>query len=153
MESPLCVRRPKYWSFSFSISPPNEYSGLISFRMDWLYLLQSKGHSRVFSRLFPELESISSSVLSLPYGSTLTSVHDYWKNHSLDSMDLCWQNGLCFLTSCRFCHSFSSKEQASFNFMAAVPVHSDFKAQEDKNLSLFPFFLLLFAMKSWDQMP
>ena len=38
-ESVLCIRWPKYWSFSFSISPPNEYSGLISFRMDWLDLL------------------------------------------------------------------------------------------------------------------
>ena len=48
-ESVLHIRRPNYWSFSFSISPSNEYSGLISFRMDWLELLQSKGLSRVFS--------------------------------------------------------------------------------------------------------
>ena len=47
-ESVLHIRWPKYWSFSFSISPSNEYSGLISFRMDWLDLLQSKGLSRVF---------------------------------------------------------------------------------------------------------
>ena len=45
----LHITWPKYWSFSFSISPSNEYSGLISFRMDWLDLLQSKGLSRVFS--------------------------------------------------------------------------------------------------------
>ena len=48
-ESALRIRWPKYWRFSFSISPSNEYSGLISFRMDWLDLLQSKGLSRVFS--------------------------------------------------------------------------------------------------------
>ena len=48
-ESTLCMRWPKYWSFSFSISPSNEHPGLISFRMDWLDLLQSKGLSRVFS--------------------------------------------------------------------------------------------------------
>ena len=48
-ESVLCIRWPKYWSFSFNTSPSNEYSGLISFRMDWLDLLQSKGLSRVFS--------------------------------------------------------------------------------------------------------
>ena len=48
-ESVLCIRWPKYWSFSFSISPSSEYSGLISFRMDWLDLLQSQGLSRVFS--------------------------------------------------------------------------------------------------------
>ena len=48
-ESVLCISWLKYWSFSFSTSPSNEYSGLISFRMDWLDLLQSKGLSRVFS--------------------------------------------------------------------------------------------------------
>ena len=48
-ESALQIRWPKYWSFSFSISPPNEYSGLISFRMDWLDLLAIQGLSRAFS--------------------------------------------------------------------------------------------------------
>ena len=48
-ESILCIRWPKYWSFNFSISPSNEYSGLISFRMDWMDLLKSKGLARVFS--------------------------------------------------------------------------------------------------------
>ena len=48
-KSTLLMRWPKYWSFSFSISPSNEYPGLISFRMDWLISLQSKGLSRVFS--------------------------------------------------------------------------------------------------------
>ena len=49
-ESVLCIRWPKYWSFSFSISPSSEYSGLISFRMDWLdILVVSEGLSRVFS--------------------------------------------------------------------------------------------------------
>ena len=46
-ESVLCIRWPKYWSFSFSVSPSNEYSGLISFRMDWRISFQSKGLSRV----------------------------------------------------------------------------------------------------------
>ena len=50
-ESTLCMRWPKYWSFSFSISPSNEHPGLISFRMDWLDLLQSKGLSKVFSNI------------------------------------------------------------------------------------------------------
>ena len=45
-ESPLCIRWPKYWSFSFNINPSNEYSGLISLRIDWLYLLQPKGTLR-----------------------------------------------------------------------------------------------------------
>ena len=48
-ESALHIRWPKYWSFSFSINPYNKYSGLISFRMDWLDLLAVQGHSRVFT--------------------------------------------------------------------------------------------------------
>ena len=68
---------PKYWSFSFNISPSNEYSGLISFRMDWLDLLAVQGTLRVFSNT--TVQSINSSVLSLLYSPTLTSIHDYWK--------------------------------------------------------------------------
>ena len=81
-ESLLHIRWPKYWSFSFSISPSSEYSGLISFRIDWFDLLAVQGTLK-FSPT-SQLESISSLVLSLLYGSTLTSVRDYWKNHSFD---------------------------------------------------------------------
>ena len=77
-ESALCIRWPKYWSFS--ISPSNEYSGLISFRIDWFDLLAVQG--TLESSL--QFESITSSVLSLFYGSTLTTVHDHWKNHCFD---------------------------------------------------------------------
>ena len=59
----LHIRWPKYWSFSFSISPSNEYSGLVSFRMDWLDLLAVQGTLK--SHPAPQLESISSLVLSL----------------------------------------------------------------------------------------
>ena len=82
-ESVLCIRWPKYWSFSFNISPSNEYSGLISFKMDRLDLLAVQRESQESSPT-PQFKSISSSVLSLLYGPTLTSVHDYWKNHSFD---------------------------------------------------------------------
>ena len=88
-ESDLHIRWPKYWSFSFNISPSNKYSGLISFRMDWLDLLAVQGILESSPTLF---ESINSSVLSFLYSPTLTSIHDYWKNHSLDKMDLCWQS-------------------------------------------------------------
>ena len=64
-ESVLCIRWPKYWSFSFSISPYNEYSVLISFRMDWLDLLQSKGLSRVFSNTTVQKHQLFSTQLSL----------------------------------------------------------------------------------------
>ena len=78
----LCIRWPKYWSFSFSISPSNEYSGLISFQIDWLDLLSVQAIQESSSAL--QFESISSLALSLLYGPTLTSIHDYWKNHSFD---------------------------------------------------------------------
>ena len=64
-EAALCMRRPKYWSFSFNLSSSNEHSGLISFRMDWLYLLQSKGLSRVFSSTTVQKHQFFSTQLSL----------------------------------------------------------------------------------------
>ena len=85
-ESALSIRRPKYWSFSFNISPSNEHPGLISFRTDWLDLLTRDSQE---SSPTPQLKSINSLVLSFLYSPTLTSLHDYWKNHSLDQMDLC----------------------------------------------------------------
>ena len=63
-ESVLPIRWPKYWSFSFSISPSNEYSGLISFRMDWFDLLQSKGLSRVFSNTIVQKHQVFGTQLS-----------------------------------------------------------------------------------------
>ena len=63
-ESALCIRWPKYWSFSFNISPSNEHPGLISFRMDWLDLLQSKGLSRVFSNTTVQKHQFFSAQLS-----------------------------------------------------------------------------------------
>ena len=81
-ESTFCTRWPKFWRFSFSISPSNTYSGLISFMMDWLDPLQSKGLSRVFSNT--TLQNINTSVLSFLYSQTLTSIHDYWENHSFN---------------------------------------------------------------------
>ena len=86
-ESALHIRWPKYWSFSFSISPSNEYSGLISFRTDWFDLLAVQGTLK--ASLAPQFESINSSAFSLLYGPALTSIQDYWKNHSFDYIDLC----------------------------------------------------------------
>ena len=82
-ESVLCIRWPKYWSFSFSISPANEYSGLISFRMDWFDILAGTPRDSQESSPAPQFENINSLVLSLPYGTSLTSVHDYWKKTQL----------------------------------------------------------------------
>ena len=81
-ESALCIRWPKYWSFSFNISPSNEHSGLISFKMDWLELLAVQELQE--SSPAPQFKSINSSVLSVLYSPTLTSIHYYWKNQSFD---------------------------------------------------------------------
>ena len=64
-ESVLCISWPKNWCFTFSISPSNEYLGLISFRMDWFDLLQSKGLSRVFSNTTVQKHQFFSAQLSL----------------------------------------------------------------------------------------
>ena len=82
-ESTLRMRWPKYWSFSFSIIPAKEIPGLISFRMDWLNLLAVQG---TLKSLFQH-HSSNPSILqrsSLLHSPTLTSIHDYWKNHSFD---------------------------------------------------------------------
>ena len=75
------IRWPKYWSFSFSISTSNEYSGLVSSRIDWFDLLTFQG---TLKSLTPQFKSIESWVLSFLYSPTLTSIHDHWKNHRLD---------------------------------------------------------------------
>ena len=93
-ESAFPIRWPKHWSFSFSISPSNEYSRFISFRIDWLDLLAVQG---TLKSLFQhQFKSIHSSVLSCLYCPALTLIHNYWENHSLDYIDLCRQC-LCFL--------------------------------------------------------
>ena len=81
-ESTLRIRWPKYWSFSFSISPSNEHPGLISFRMDWLDLLAVQG---ILKSLLQH-HSSKASILwrSAFFTVQLTSIHDHWKNHSLD---------------------------------------------------------------------
>ena len=94
-ESAFHIRWPKYWSFNFSISPSNEHSGLISFRMDWWDLLivhrtlksLLQHHSSKVSVLWRSaffIVQLSHSALSFLYSPTVASIHDYWKNHSLD---------------------------------------------------------------------
>ena len=78
--SVLRIRCPKYWSFSFSISPFNEYSGLISLSMESPWSPRDSQESSPT----PQFKSISSSVLSFLYSPTLTSIDDYWKNHNFD---------------------------------------------------------------------
>ena len=87
--SQLFASGDKYWSFSFNISLSNEYTGLISFRMDWLDLLAVQGAQ--VSSPTPQFKNINSSLLSFLYSPTLTSIHD---QHSLNETDLCGQSNV-----------------------------------------------------------
>ena len=93
---------PKYWSFSFSISPFNEYPGLVSFRIDCFDLLAVQGTLKKESSPTTQLKSINSLGLSLLYGPSVTSVLDYWKNHIFDYMGpLSAKRCLCFFIHCQ----------------------------------------------------
>ena len=81
-ESTLHIRWPKYWSLSFSISPSNEHPGLISFRMDWLDLPAVQGTLKSLLQHHSSRASIFR--LSAFFTVQLTSIHDHWKNHSVD---------------------------------------------------------------------
>ena len=81
-ESDLRIRWPRYWSFSFSISPCNEYSGLISFRMDWLDILAVQ--ETLKSSPTPKFKGTNIFTLSFLYSPTLASIHDSWKDHGFD---------------------------------------------------------------------
>ena len=80
-ELTLCMRWPKYWSFSFSIIPSNEHPGLISFRVDWLDLLAVQG---TLKSLLQYHSSKASILRRSAFFTTLTSIHDHRKNHNLD---------------------------------------------------------------------
>ena len=81
-KSAVHIRWPKYWSINFSISPWHQYSVLISFRIDWFYLLAVQGTLK--SSVISQFKRIYSLVFNLIYGPTLTSIPDYCKNHSFD---------------------------------------------------------------------
>ena len=88
-ELPFCIRWPQDWSFSFSISLSNEYSGLSFLRIDWFDLLAVQGTLKTL------LQHCSSKALILwHYGPDLTSIHDCWKNHIFDCTDLCRQSNV-----------------------------------------------------------
>ena len=124
-ESALHIRWPKYWSFSFIINPSNEYSGLISFRMDW-FDLAVQGTSKSL------LQPYSSKALSLLYHPTLTIIHDYWKTVPLTKWTFVSKmTSLLFNVLSRFVIAFLPKNKC-LNFMAAVTICNDFGVQENK---------------------
>ena len=89
-ELSVCIRWPKYWSFSFSISPSNEYSGLLSFKFDRFDLPAVQGTPRSLLQ-HHSLKATNSLALCLLYGSAPTTVSDQREDHSLDYTDLCQQ--------------------------------------------------------------
>ena len=130
-ESALCIRWPKFWSFSFGISPSNEYSGLISFRMDWLDFLAVQGTLKSLLQHHCSKASIlccSAFIivqLSHPYMITgKTTALTRW-------VFIGKVKSLPFNVLSRG-HNFSSEEQVSFNFMAAVTICCDFGAPQNK---------------------
>ena len=91
-ESVLRIRWLKYWSFSFCISPFNEYSGLFPLGLTGWISLQYKGLSK--SSPTPQFKNISSSALTFLHGPTLTFIRNYWKNHGFVYRDLCQQSNV-----------------------------------------------------------
>ena len=150
-ESALRIRWPKYWCFSCSISPPNEYSGLISFRMDWLDLLAVQGtHKSLLQHHSLKASILQCSAffivqLSYPYMTT-------GKTIALTSWIFVGKvMSLLFTMLSRFVIAFLPRSKC-LNFMGAVTVHVDFGAKK-WSLSLFPLFPHVFVVKWWDQMP
>ena len=134
----LCIRWPKYWSFSFSISPSNELSGLISFKMDWLDLLAVQGTLKSVLQHHSSKASIQCSAfymvqLSHPYmttGKTITLTRWTFVGKVMS---------LLFNTLSRFVTAFLPRSKC-FNFMPAVTICSDFGAQENKVYHCFHCF-------------
>ena len=124
-ESVLSIRWPKYWSFSFNISPSNEYSGLISFRMDWLDLLAVQGTLKSLL----QHQSSKASILWCSAFFIVQPSHPYMTPGKTIALAICTfvskVMSQLFNRLSSFVHSFSSKEQVSFNFMTAVTICSD----------------------------
>ena len=142
-ESVFCIRWPKDWSFSFSISPSNEYSGLISFRMDWLDLLAVQGTLKSLL----QHHSSKASILLRSAFFTVQLSHPYMTTEKTIALTRCTfvskAVSLLFNTLSRFVIAFLPRSK-SFNYMAAVTICSDFGAQENKVchcLHCFPLYL------------
>ena len=138
------MRWPKYWSFSFSIIPSKEHPGLVSFRMDWLDLLAVQGTLKSLL----QHQSSKASILQHSAFFTVQLSHPYMTTGKIIALNrqTLVGNVSAFQYAVYIGHSFSSKEQVSFNFMAAVTICSDLGAQGN-SLSLFSLFPHLFAMK------
>ena len=138
-ELALHIRWPKYWINSFSISPSNEYSELISFRIDWFDLLTFRGTLKSLLQHHTSKPSILwhspffMVQLSHPYMTTGKTIAFSRQTLVGKVMSLPFNIAVC--------HNFSSKKKVSFNFVAAVTICGVFGAHENKSLSLFPIYL------------
>ena len=153
-ESALCIKWLKYWSFSFNISPSNEYSGLISFKVDRFDFLVVQGTQE--SSPTPQFESFHSSALSLLRGPILTFIHDKCKKHSCDYTDifLVFNKIISLLSNTR------SKFVIGFLPRSKNPLISSLKSlsrvileSKKTNCVTASTFPLLFDKKWWDWMP
>ena len=137
-ESVLHIKYPKYWSFSFSVSPSNEYSGLISFRVDWLDILGSKGLSRVFSN------SSKASVLQCSAFFIVQLSHPYVTTGKTTALTRWTFVGkvmsLLLNMLSRLVITFLSRSKRLFNFVAAVSICSDFGVPRNKVSHCFRHF-------------
>ena len=139
-ESAVHIKWPKYWRFSFSISPSSEYSGLISFRIGWFDLLAVQETLKNFL----QHNNLKASVLQHSAFYIVQLSYLYMTTGKIIALSIWTFVGkvmsLFLNTLSRFVIAFFSEEQESFNFMAAVTVHSDFGAQENKICHCFHFF-------------
>ena len=141
----LHIRWPKNWSFNFNISPSNDYSGLISFRIDWFDLLAVLGTIKCLLQHHSSKASILQHSAFMVQHSAFMVQHSHpymttGKTTALTRWNFVGKEFLCFLIWFLDCHSFSSKMKVGFNFMAAVTICSDFGAQENKSYHYFYFF-------------
>ena len=135
----LPIRWPKNWSFSFTISPSNEYSGLISFRMGWLELLAVQGTLKSLL----QHNNAKATILQHSAFFIVQLSHPYMTTGK--TIALTRQNFVGKVMSLLISHSFSFKEQASFNFMAAINICSDFGAENNKVYLSFHCFHIYFS--------
>ena len=131
-ESVLLIRWPKYWSFNFNISPSNEHPGLTFFRMEWLDIFEVQGTLRSLL----QHHSSKASILQCSVFFIVHLSHPYMTTGKTIALTR-WKfvgkvMALLFNMLYRLVIAFFPKEQASFNFMAAVTICKDFGAQENK---------------------
>ena len=149
----VLIRWPKYWSFSFSISPSSEYSGLISLRMNWLDLLAVQ---ETLNSLLQHHSSKAPILRHSPFFIVQLS-HPYMTTGKTIALTR-WSfvgkvMSLLFNMLSRLVIAFLPRSKHLLISWLAVTICIDFGAPKNKSLSLFPLFPYLFAMKRWDQMP